>query len=234
MSQLLEILSKSRLFKNLDDEEILSFIQKFECKVVEYHKNDCIITKDEISHFIGIVLEGTIGIYTNSYYGDHTIISIGNQDYLFGFIAKFFNECKSITTLYCRNYCKVAYFRVKDSTNVMYFLQTTSDKILLNIYAMLTEHIRNDFDRMHIISTHSVLVKFVRYLLYRYESTGETTFDLVFNRTELASFLGVYRTSLSHCIKKLLEAGFISVSGSVVNILKLDSLISIECDSYEH
>lgn len=232
MERLLEALRKSRLFRNLDDVEILAFTQRCECRIAEYKKNDCVITKDGSSHFIGVILEGTVGVYADSYYGGHTLLGIGDEDYLFGFIAMFFNAKKSITTLYCRTPCKIAYFKVKDISNPTQFIRETNDKILVNIYAILAKHIQDDFNRAHIISHPSVLIKFVRYLLSRHATTGSLVFNLLYSRSELANFLGVYRTSLSHAIKTLREDSIISLEGSSAKILALESLIATERDSY--
>ena len=226
------VLGKSSLFQGLSNAEILAFIQNCPCRIASYSKNDCIITKDGTSHFIGIILEGTVGVYTDSYFGGHTLIGIGDTDYLFGFIAMFFNEKKSITALYCRTRCKVAYFKVKDVSNPVQFVQEINPRILVNIYAMLAKHIRDDFSRAHIISTPSVSVKLVRYLLERHIATNSLAFDLVFRRSELANFLGVFRTSLSRAIKQLRETQVIAINGPVVRILKLESLIAIERGSY--
>jgi biotin operon repressor len=56
----------------------------------------------------------------------------------------------------------------------------------------------------------------------------------VFKRSELASFLGVFRTSLSHAIKQLREEYVITIDGQVVKILKLESLIAIERESHDY
>ena len=69
MNDLVKILSKSQFFNGLEDDEIFMFIKKFQCTISEYKDKECIITKDEFSHFIGVILEGTAGIYTDSYYG---------------------------------------------------------------------------------------------------------------------------------------------------------------------
>jgi CRP-like cAMP-binding protein len=229
----LDGLRQSCLFKGLSDDEIMKFIGLFPCRIKSFRQGDCIISKDEVQRFIGMVLEGTLGIYTDSFYGGHTLIGIGDRDYLFGFIARFFNDEKSITTLYCRKYSKIAFFAVKEGLDPVDFIRRTNPRILANIYAILTNHIRDDFDRMHIISSPSVRVRFIRYLLNRYARTGETTFDLFFNHSELADYLGVYRTSLSREISRLSRSGLIATEKSLVSIKRVDEIIEIECKSYE-
>ncbi|MCI8418553.1 MAG: Crp/Fnr family transcriptional regulator [Lachnospiraceae bacterium] len=233
MQEMVEEIRECRLFQNMSDEEILLFIKQNPCKIICYRNGDCVISKDEDPTGIGIILEGSVGIYTDSFYGDHTLIGIGDSDYLFGFIATFYNQSNSITTLYCRKHCRIAYFQVAPADNAVSFIARTSPKLLSNIFHMLTKHIRDDFDRMHIISTNSVRTKIVRYILYRHSCTQALSFDLLYNRTELASFLGIYRTSLSHELLNMKKQGLIQYTRNTLFITDLNALIAIECESYE-
>lgn len=229
---MLTMLRKSHLFQGVTDEEICRFLSAYPCNVTVYGQNECIISKDQTPAAIGVVLDGTLGIYTDSFHGGHTLIGIGDQDYLFGFIAMFFNASKSITTLYCRKACTIAHFRIPEGAGPVEFIRATNPVILANIYAMLTKHIRDDFDRMHLISSPSVRVRTARYLLYRQARTGSGQFDLLFNRSELADYLSMYRTSLSRELKRFADTGVIALNRSYVSILDPLQLISIERDSY--
>jgi len=224
---------KSNLFLNTSEQEILSFIRMHPCRIVNYHKKDCIITREEISRNIGVVLDGSLGIYSDSFYGGHTLIGIGDRHYLFGFIAAFYNDSHSITSLYCRESCRVAYFQIKENQTAVDFIRTTNPQILSNIYAMLTKHIKDDFDRMHLVSTNSVPTKLARYLLYLYTETNDVQVDLRMSRTELSNFLGVYRTSLSREMKHMEKNGIIACNRRMVRILDAQALIDIENQSYE-
>jgi len=224
---------KSRLFRDVSDEEIAAFIRRHPCRIVDHHKRDCIIMREEVSERIGVVLEGTLGIYSDSQYGGHTLIGLSSRHYLFGFVALFYNEGHSITSLYCREFCRIAYFDIPAGETAVDFIRATPPQILSNIYAMLTTHIRDDFDRQHIIHSNSVPVRIARYLLYRQMETGKTTFDLRMNRTELANFLGVYRTSLSRELRRMTERGLIACRGSEVTIKNLPALIDLEVNSCE-
>lgn len=233
MRKILSEIRKSALFSNVTDEEILNFIQLHPCKLVNYKKNDCIITREELSRKIGVVLDGSLGIYSDSFYGGHTLIGIGDRHYLFGFIAAFYNNSHSITSLYCREPCRIAYFEIKDNLTAVDFIKTTSPQILSNIYAILTKHIKDDFDRMHLVSSSFVSTKLARYLLYLYAETGRSNVDLRMNRTELSNFLGIYRTSLSRELKHMEQQGIISYGQRTATILNLQALIDIENQSYE-
>lgn len=233
MRNIVADIRKSNLFLNTTDQQILDFIQMHPCRIINYHKSDCIITREEVSRRIGVVLDGSLGIYSDSFYGGHTLIGIGDRHYLFGFIAAFYNASHSITSLYCRESCRVAYFQINENQTAVDFIKTTHPQILSNIYAMLTKHIKDDFDRMHIVSSNFVSTKLTRYILYLYSETGNHQVDLRMNRTELSNFLGIYRTSLSREIKRMEQCGIISCNHRNLKILNLQALIDIENQSYE-
>ena len=151
-------LKKSFLFKNASENEIRQFARSYGCSIVEFDRNDCVITREEISKRIGIVLDGTVGIYSDSFYGGHTLIGLGGQHYLFGFIAIFYNNHNSITTLYSHDHCTIAFFDIPPGLSSVEFIRSTPPQILSNIYEMLTIHIRDDFERQQIINSKSVKV----------------------------------------------------------------------------
>lgn len=233
MDKIWSEIRKSNLFLDVTDDDLACFIKQHPCRIVSYKKKDCIITREEASKCIGVVLDGSLGIYSDSFYGGHTLIGIGDRHYLFGFIAVFYNNAHSITSLYCREACRVAYFQIPPNQTAVDFIKTTPPQILSNIYAILTKHIRDDFDRMHLISSNSVSTKLTRYLLYLYSETGNHQVDLRMNRTELSNFLGVYRTSLSRELKHMEQQGIIRCRQRILRILDLQALIEIENQSYE-
>jgi CRP-like cAMP-binding protein len=232
MEDIINEIRKSHLFKNVSKSEIEGFITIHPCHIASYHRGDCVISKEEASKRIGIVLDGVLGIYSDNFYGGHTLIGLGGRHYLFGFIAMFYNNQHSITTLYAHESSRIAFFDLPKGQTSIEFIQTTSPQILSNIYEMLTYHIRDDFDRQQIINSNSVTVKLIRYLLYLHKNTQHLEFGLKMNRTELSSFLGVYRTSLSREFTKLSNAKLINCYGNKVKILNLQALIDIETNSY--
>lgn len=233
MDRLFKEIKKSFLFKDVSDDDIRYFVDKYPCSIVSFSKNDCVITREDTSKRIGVVLDGALGIYSDSFYGGHTLIGIAGPHYLFGFIAIFYNRQHSITTLYSHGKSHIAFFDVPQGQTAIEFITTTPPQILSNIYEMMTIHIKDDFDRQQIINSNSVEVKLTRYLLYLYLNTKKTTFSLNMNHTELSNFLGVYRTSLSREISRMENEKIISCSKGKIRILNLQALIDIESSSYD-
>ena len=225
-------LKKSFLFRNASENEIRQFARSYDCSIVEFDRNDCVITREEISKRIGIVLDGTVGIYSDSFYGGHTLIGLGGQHYLFGFIAIFYNNHNSITTLYSHDHCTIAFFDIPPGLSSVEFIRSTPPQILSNIYEMLTIHIRDDFDRQQIINSKSVKVKLARYMIYSSKNAGSMQFDIKMNRTELSNFLGAYRTTLSRELSQMEREGLIRTERSLITILDYRKLLDIEMTSY--
>ena len=234
MAEIRTEIKKCKLFQGVSDKEISDFLRMHPCRIRDFGKDDCIITREEQSSNIGVVLNGTLGIYSDSYYGGHALVGIGGRDYLFGFIAMFYNQAHSITSLYSRG-CRVAYFSIPKDQSPENFIANTSPRIISNIFDCLTKHIRDDFNHIYYISSSSVSVKLARFLLYNVHGDESNSFCLTMNRTELANYLSVYRTTLSRELTRMIGAGIITltpcVGGSMLRILRPEALIEIEKDS---
>lgn len=228
MLNITDELQSCQMFQNVPEEFILRFISDFPCQIKYYSHGDCIISKDETPQYIGIALSGTLGIYTDNYYGKPTLIGIADKNYLFGFIAHFYHSARSITTLYARNACKIARFIIPSKMAGSEFVAKTAACIISNIFAILTTHIEHDFTRMYLIGHYSIKVRLARYLLNEYDNHHALEFECPYNKTELASFLGVYRTSLNHEIKKMCDLNIISFDKKRFRIIALDKLLFIE------
>ncbi len=214
----IDILSKCDLFYHVPQDEIEDFIRTYPCRTVQYKKGEEIIVKGDLSAHLAIVLEGSIGVYSDSEYGDHTLIGIGDRHYMFGFTAHFYNNLNSIASLTAREKTTVAYFRMDPRLTANEFIGTLPVQIISNLYMILTHHIRSDFDRMYIISSSSIRQKLSRYLMHLSREAESDTFTLPFSKTELANYLGLYRTSLQRGLANLQKAGIIRYNRNEVTI----------------
>jgi CRP-like cAMP-binding protein len=221
-------LRECALFKDICGDMIAGFIEAFPCHAQEYGKGACVISKDEAQDRIGVILSGSCGIYTDSPSGEPTMIGIADKDYLFGFVARFYHKGRSITTLFARCQCKIAWFAIPADMTAQAFIEKADSRVISNIFAILTAHIEHDFERMYLVGSHSVRTRLTRYLLSEWRKHGSMAIKHAFSKTELASFLGVYRTSLSHETKKMCDSSLISEGRHCFRILDLEGLLQIE------
>ena len=68
------ILQKTQLFAGLEEEELLSAVECFRLSEREYDKDAVVLRAGESPDTIGVVLSGSIIIFSNDFWGNRTIV----------------------------------------------------------------------------------------------------------------------------------------------------------------
>ena len=75
MKKYLEILKKCSLFKEIADNDLIPMLGCLSAEVHSYDRNESIFTEGEPVGKIGIVLNGSVQIVRNDYYGNRSILA---------------------------------------------------------------------------------------------------------------------------------------------------------------
>ena len=76
-------LRKSRLFREMTEEEILSALSSFHAQEKTYKKGQALLHAGDITEELGLVLEGSVTIESNDAWGNRTILSHVGSGQLF-------------------------------------------------------------------------------------------------------------------------------------------------------
>ena len=84
MEKYLEILSKCRLFENMENENITAMLDCLGAEVHSCVKNQNIFTEGEPASHMGIMLSGKANIIRVDFYGNRSIVTVIEPPQLFG------------------------------------------------------------------------------------------------------------------------------------------------------
>ncbi len=208
MKKYLSILSKVKLFDNIEEADILSLMTCLEARLHNYKKGEFIFTTGDRVDNVGIVLRGSAYIIKENIEGDRTIIStLSEGDYFAEAIC-----CAGVEE------SPVSVQVSSDATVVLLnfsrILHTCSKSCLFHtklienmLYVMANKNIALQ-NRMEIISQKSLRSKVINYLQSLATRQGRNV-TIPFNREEFADFLCVDRSSLSHELSRMKQDGLI-------------------------
>lgn len=207
MKQYFEILKKCSLFADISEDEIEKLLGCLGAKVVSFDKKYTVIAEGNPARYIGVVLSGSVQIIRVDYFGNRSLISEAEEAEIFGEsfacaevdeipITVIANEPSEIMLIDCsRITCscsKACSFHQKLIYNLM------KELALKNIM----------FHRkIEITSARSTREKLMTYLMFQAKKVGSSSFEIPFDRQELADYLEVDRSGLSAEISKLCRAG---------------------------
>ena len=214
MEEYFDLLSASPLFAGITREELGSMLQCLGAKVLEIAKGDPVFLEGDAAGFIGVVLEGSVQIVQEDYFGSRSVIHHSGPGDIFAEAFSFTGldampvssyavknsrimllACRRMMTV-CSNACGFHNHLVKN------LLELVSRKNL-----MLNRKIRY-------MSQKTTREKLLAYLADQAKAAGSPEFTIPFDRQALADYLSVERSAMSAEIGKLKKDGLLDCKGS--------------------
>lgn len=205
----IQVLENSLLFNNISVEELNNLLHCLKPTIKEYNKGEYIFTTGQSVNTIGLVLEGNIIIENNDVWGNRNIIDTVTVGEIFGEnYACIINETILVDVVSAKN-SKVVFFEINKILNLCSNVCTYHNSIIKNLLTISSVKCLNLSKKILITTPKTIREKLLSYLSYVSKSNNSTTFDIPYNRQELADYLNVDRSALSYEISKMQKEKFI-------------------------
>lgn len=199
----------SPVFYGMSDDELKGLLECFNARIRKYEKEEMIIRQGDIISNIYLILDGEVNIEKDSYWGRRIIISrLGQNDNL----ALSFVGSKNIES-------SVDAITVEDTLVLILSYEKctsmcqnacTRHKILINnLFQILSKENIELIQKIENVSQKSIRDKLLTYLSNEARKKHSNSFDIQFNRQDLADYLNVDRSAMSFELSKLQKEGFI-------------------------
>lgn len=224
MEKYFHVLRKCPLFSQIKDEHLLALLSCLGASVKSYNKKETILEEGNPAKYIGIVLSGSAQMIQLDYYGNRSIVSTAAPAELFAEsfacaevpsipISIIANEPSEIMLIDCQRI-------IHSCSNACGFHQQMIYNLLKNVASKnLLFH-----QKIEITAKRSTREKLMAYLTLQAKKSGSQSFDIPFDRQELADYLEVERSGLSAEISKLRKEGVLISQKNHFELLRnLDS-----------
>ena len=209
MKKYLEILKNCPLFSHVDEESLSRMLVCLGARVVSFDKKHTVMAEGNAAKYIGIVLSGRAQIVRTDYYGNRSILAEVEPCEIFGEdfacaelrempVAVIANEPCEIMLIECSHVLQTC------NNNCGFHQQ-----LIFNLMKDLAVKSIMFHQKIEITSGRTTREKLMTYLNLYARKTGCNSFEIPFNRQELADYLEVDRSGLSAEISKLRREGVI-------------------------
>lgn len=191
------------IFEGLSTEEIASVNP---C-IKEFAKGSMIVCEgDKVSCF-GMVVSGEVQVFNEDFFGNKNIILSGSAGFIFG---------EALATLGYKEF-PVSVGAVTDCKIMFIEYKPVLASKLLHIMAKSNIEYRN---RVTLLSQRTTREKLLFYLSVEARKNQSKTFDIPFDRQQLADYLCVERSAMSAEISKLVREGVIETNKNRFSLLR--------------
>ena len=209
MKKYLKILKKCPLFANIEDEDLLRMLKCLDAKIGSFDKKYTVFAEGSPAKYIGVVLSGSVQVIQVDYYGNRSILSVMGEGEVF---AEAFAcaELREIPVSVIADEPSDIMFI--DSSHILHTCHNNCgfhQQLIFNLMKDLAVKTIMFHQRIEITSKRTTREKLLAYLAMQARRAGSNSFDIDFDRQELADYLEVERSGLSAEISKLRREGLL-------------------------
>ena len=209
MKKYLPILQECPLFDGIKEENLLTMLTCLGARIDRFDKKYTIFAEGSPARYIGIVLSGSAQILQVDYYGNRSILSEIHPSQVF---AEAFAcaEMRSIPVTVTAN--EPSEIMLIDCNHILHTCENNCgfhQQLIFNLMKDLAHKTIMFHQRIEITSKRTTREKLMAYLMIESKTNGKNSFDIPFDRQELADYLEVDRSGLSAEISKLRREGVI-------------------------
>lgn len=220
MQEIVEALSESFLFKEINIKELESIIEKIIYRKFKYKKGQIIAHEDEPCTTLGVILKGQVEIQRLYSNGKTIVLSRFSKGDVFGEAILFASTSAYPATVAAVTECEILYISRDEILKIFSY-----NKVALNNFlALLSNKIMILNSKIKNISFKSIRQKVINYILVKSKDGMIRHITLKENKEVIAAELGIPRPSLSRELINLRELGYIAFDRNSIDILDLEAL----------
>lgn len=219
MKEFFDTLLRCPLFEGMNREDLEAMLPCLGARTAQYEKNQTIFLEGDPAQAVGIVLEGSVQVVREDYYGNRSLLSLLPPPQIFGETF----ACAQVDTLpvsvVAASPCTVLLMdcrkMVTTCTNTCLFHQRLVSRLLRVIASknlMLNQ-------KVSYLSQRTTREKLLAFLLAQAKEAGSNEFTIPFDRQALADYLGVERSAMSTELGKLKKSGVLTFQKSHFKLL---------------
>lgn len=209
MKKYIKILNQCPLFANINEADLLKMLECLGARVEMFDKKYTVIAEGNPAKYIGVVLSGSVQMIRSDYYGNRSLISELGASEVFG-EAFACAEIETVPlTVAANEPCEIMLI---DCGHILHTCEkhcVFHQQLIYNLMKDLANKALLFHQKIEIISKRTTREKLMTYLTIYSKRVNKKSFDIPFDRQELADYLEVERSGLSAEIGKLKREGII-------------------------
>lgn len=214
MEKYLPILKRNKLFSGVGEEELLAMLNCLGATARSYRKGEYVFRSGEYTDSITVLAQGRLLIQKDDYWGNRSIINVIQPGELFGEAYAVLDSRALRNDVVAAEDSTAIFFDIHRVLTVCPSACKFHALTVQNLFYAISEKNRVLVSKLDITAKRTTREKLLAYLSEEARRQNASTFDIPFNRQQLADFLSVDRSAMSAELCKLRDTGMISFERS--------------------
>ncbi len=209
MEKYIAILKKSAIFYGINETDILSLLYCIDAKVIKYKKGTVILHQGDYLEDIAILLEGSLYIQSDDYWGNRSILGHISAGEIFGEAYALSKGEFLINDVVAIEDCSIIYLNAKKMLSTCASTCYFHTEVIKNMFFIISEKNRKLVQKLSHVTKRTTREKLISYLSEEAKKQNNSTITIPFNRQQLADFLSVDRSAMSNELCKMRDEGLL-------------------------
>lgn len=219
MKNFLPVLSNSELFSGMEPNSISSFLECMGAIIRKYSKDEIIFHMGDYTKQIAIILTGSVLTVKEDIWGRRHIVAMIKSGET---IAESFAAAKkSILTVnaMANSDCELLFLNIDKLLSVCSSACDAHNRVIRNLISVLAEKNLKFNEKISHMSRRTTREKLLSYLSSEARIQKSLSFDIPFDRQQLADYLSVERAAMSVELSKLQKDGLLKTKNKHFELL---------------
>lgn len=209
MKKYLSALKNSPFFSGMTEEEILSILHCVDAKILSKKCGEYIFRVGDSTTAMGLVLTGSVLVIQEDLWGHRNIMTkIENGDFFAEPYAATPGSILNISVVVSEN-CEILMLNINRLLSVCPTVCEHHNRLIRNLVSVLAGKVLLFNDKITHMSKRSTREKLLSYLSSESIKQGKLSFDIPYDRQQLADYLSVERAAMSVELSKLQKDGLL-------------------------
>lgn len=209
MKEYLPIIQNSSLFQNMGEDEIKAVMDCLSARTAEYKKGASIFRAGDITSEMGMVLIGSVTLVKEDYWGNRSILDKNEAGEVFGEVYACIGSEPLLVSVTAAGDCLILFLNIKRVVNICSNTCRFHTQLVQNLLREIAGKTFLLTRKLQHTSKRTTREKLLSYLSEAALSAGSSSFDIPFNRQELADYLYVDRSAMSCQLSRMKEEGIL-------------------------
>ena len=210
MKKYLKILKKSQLFSGVAEDEIEAMLDCLSAELRTYQKGSYVLHQGEYLHHITVLVAGSLLIQKDDFWGNRSIVNKISVGEMFGEAYVAPGSEALLNDVIATEDSAIIFFDVHKILTTCSSACRFHAVVIQNLFYAISVKNRGLVQKLGHMSRRTTREKLLSYLSEQAKKQGTSSFEIPFNRQQLADFLSVDRSAMSNELCKLRDEGLLS------------------------
>ena len=218
----LKTLTKTEIFAGASEEEVDSMLNCLSAKKKKYQKDEIIFHAGDTVSSIGVMIKGNALIENDDIWGNRSVLDYVTEGQIFAETYACALDEKLMVNVIAMSDCEVLFLDVRKILKVCPNACEFHQNLVQNLLVISAQKNLNLSRRIFHTSSKTIRGRLLSYLSYCAMECGKDEFEIIYNRQQLADYLGVDRSAMSNELGKMQRDGLIEVKRNHFRIMDVD------------